>query len=76
MNISLFNHFQSYEHSKKACNVLMTVLTGEAAAHAQEMTDEAVVDMCMAILRKLFPFKVIHGPLYFRGNPREKVREI
>ena len=54
----------------------MTVLTGEAAAHAQEMTDEAVVDMCMAILRKLFPFKVIHGPLYFRGNPREKLREI
>lgn len=45
-------------HTNKAGNVLMTVLTGEAAAHAQEMTDKAVVDMCMAILQKLFPFKI------------------
>ena len=45
----------------------MTVLTGEAAAHAQEMTDKAVVDMCMAILQKLFPYKVKRGTLYLHA---------
>ena len=41
----------------------MTLLAGETAAHAQEMTDEAVVDMCMAILQKYFPYTVIRGAL-------------
>lgn len=53
----------------------MTVLTGEAAAHAQEMTDKAVVDMCMAILQKLFPFKVKRVHFTFMHG-EEKLREI
>ena len=71
----LFNHFQRHGHTNKAGNVLMTVLTGEAAAHAQEMTDKAVVDMCMAILQKLFPFKVKRVHFTFMHG-EEKLKEI
>ena len=49
---------QSNENSKKATNVLMTVLSGDTAVQAQTMTDKEVVDTCMNTLRKLFPFEV------------------
>ena len=36
----------------------MTVLSGDTAIQAQQMTDKEVVDSCMSTLRKLFPYKV------------------
>ena len=36
----------------------MTVLSGDSAIQAQQMTDKEVVDSCMSTLRKLFPYKV------------------
>ena len=52
--------WQANEKSKKATNVLMTVLSGDTAVQAQTMTDKEVVDSCMNTLRKLFPYKVKH----------------
>lgn len=56
---------QANEKSKKASNVLMTVLSGDSAVQAQTMTDKEVVDSCMSILRKLFPYKVKHSMKLF-----------
>ena len=50
--------WQANEKSKKATNVLMTVLSGDTAVQAQTMTDKEVVDTCMNTLRKLFPYEV------------------
>ena len=50
--------WQANEKSKKATNVLMTVLSGDTAVQTQTMTDEEVVDTCMNTLRKLFPYEV------------------
>lgn len=50
--------WQANEKSKKATNVLMTVLSGDTAVQAQTMTDKEVVDSCMNTLRKLFPYEV------------------
>ena len=52
--------WQANEKSKKATNVLMTVLSGDTAVQAQTMSDKEVVDSCMNTLRKLFPYKVKH----------------
>jgi len=52
---------QANEKSKKATNVLMTVLSGDTAVQAQTMTDKEVVDSCMNTLRKLFPYEVKHS---------------
>ena len=52
--------WQANEKSKKATNVLMTVLSGDTAVQAQTMTDKEVVDTCMNTLRKLFPYEVMH----------------
>ena len=41
----------------------MTVLSGDSAIQAQQMTDKEVVDSCMSTLRKLFPYKVFRRPL-------------
>lgn len=53
--------WQVNEKSKKATNVLMTVLSGDTAVQAQAMTDKEVVDSCMNTLRKLFPYEVKHS---------------
>ena len=53
--------WQANEKSKKATNVLMTVLSGDTAVQAQTMTDKEVVDLCMNTLRKLFPYEVKHS---------------
>jgi len=53
--------WQANEKSKKATNVLMTVLSGDTAVQAQTMTDKEVVDSCMNTLRKLFPYEVKHS---------------
>ena len=41
----------------------MTVLSGDSAIQAQQMTDREVVDSCMSTLRKLFPYKVFKRPV-------------
>ena len=56
---------QSTEKGKKLSHVLMTVLSGETAIQAQQMTDKEVVDKCMETLRKLFPYEVIRCSLYY-----------
>ena len=40
----------------------MTVLSGDSAIQAQQMTDKEVVDSCMSTLRKLFRYKVFKRP--------------
>lgn len=49
---------KSNENCKKSSHVLMTVLSGDSAIQAQQMTDKEVVDSCMSTLRKLFPYKI------------------
>ena len=59
----IFIFLQSTEKGKKTSHVLMTVLSGETAIQAQQMTDKEVVDKCMETLRKLFPYEVIRYSL-------------
>jgi len=59
---------QANEKSKKATNVLMTVLSGDTAVQAQTMTDKEVVDSCMNTLRKLFPYKIPDPQAYLVTN--------
>ncbi|XP_020616770.1 lysine-specific histone demethylase 1B-like [Orbicella faveolata] len=56
------------EKSKKATNVLMTVLSGDTAVQAQTMTDKEVVDSCMNTLRKLFPYEIPDPQAYLVTN--------
>lgn len=56
------------EKSKKATNVLMTVLSGDTAVQAQTMTDKEVVDTCMNTLRKLFPYEIPDPQAYLVTN--------
>ena len=43
----------------------MTVLSGEAAWKAREMTDKETVDECMRVLKQLFPEETVPEPQKF-----------
>ncbi|KRZ59289.1 Lysine-specific histone demethylase 1B [Trichinella nativa] len=49
----------------ETCNVLMCYLSGESAQLIHSKTDEAIVDLCVQTLRKMFPEEDIPEPMKY-----------
>lgn len=58
----LFSVFYDMRPQGEEC-VLMTVVTGEALALIRDLQDSQVVDLCMQVLRELFPEQDVPDPL-------------